>query len=237
MKRINKNNKVVSSIIIIALLVLMGIILLAKNQFGDEHSQLNDTKIEIESDADVLFDLGDDLAITQIGKYSGVYMEDGTDEIVSDILMIVVRNMGDQPLQYTEIYLNTGESIAEFSLSTLPAGESVVVLEKNRMNFEDIDFIDAKAMNTVWFQEELSLYEELFQIQTIEGTMNIKNISNADVTEDIVIYYKNYSKKRFYGGITYRVRLTGGMKVGEIKQINPTHFLSEDSKVMFITRG
>ena len=50
--------------------------------------------------AETSVSLGHGLYITDIGSYTGVYMEDGTDEILSGILMMVVKNDGEQDIQY-----------------------------------------------------------------------------------------------------------------------------------------
>ena len=65
--------------------------------------------------------------------------------------------------------------------------------------------------------------------------MNITNISGNDITGDVVIYYKNASSDMLYGGITYRVTVTGGLKAGEIKQLTGSHFSASGSRIMFVT--
>lgn len=183
-------------------------------------------------------DLGQDLVISDIGRYVGIYMEDGSDEVVSGILMIVLTNNSELPLEYAEIELTAGDSVASFSVSTLPAGSSAVLLEKNRMGYDSsVAFEQATAKNISFFDEPLNLHEDEIQIQGLDGVMNITNISGENIDEDIVIYYKNSSQDMYYGGITYRVRITGGMVPGEIKQIVSDHFSDTGSTIMFVSRG
>jgi len=49
--------------------------------------------------------------------------------------------------------------------------------------------------------------------------------------------YKNAAADLYYGGITYRVRIEGGIKAGEIKQLMAGHFSETGSKIMFVTVG
>lgn len=187
-----------------------------------------------EVDAEVDYDL----KIADFGSYTGVYMEDGSDEFVVGVLMIMVTNESELPLQYAEIVLTVGEEKAYFSVSTLPAGSSAVLLEKNRMSYEDgmsISRTDVK--NAAFFDGPLSLSEDKIQIQALDGAMNIINVSGEDISGDIVIYYKNSSSDMFYGGITYRVRLEGGMKKDEIKQIMSAHFSGSGSTILLVTCG
>ncbi|MBO4938921.1 MAG: hypothetical protein IJX67_09805 [Oscillospiraceae bacterium] len=180
--------------------------------------------------------LGKGLTLVEIGKYTGVYMEDGTDEIVSNVLMLIVRNDGDQDIQYAEVTLPLSTGEAKFNLSTLPMGESMVLLEQNRMEWSaDNDYSDVTAQNIALFSEPMSLQEDNLTIQALDGVINISNISGADITGDIVIYYKNASADLLYGGITYRVRLEGGLKTDEIRQITASHFSENGSRIMFVT--
>lgn len=191
----------------------------------------------VEEAEEVSITLGKGMRIIDVGKYTGVYMEDGSDEIVSGVMMIVVVNEGQKPIQYAEISLPVGNKTASFSLSTLPVGNKVVLLEKNRMEYEAGEYTTASADNVILFDEPLSLCEDLLNLQVLDGAINISNVSGADIESDIVIYYKNSAADVYYGGITYRVRIEGGLKAGEIKQIMASHFSESGSAIMFVTCG
>lgn len=194
--------------------------------------------VQIDTLREVSVDLGNGLVIDDVGSYTGAFMEDGSDDLVSGVFMMVVTNQADTPLQYAEIRIPAGDETAVFTLSTVPAGASVVVLEQSRMPFcADADPAFAAVENTVWFDGTLSLCEDRLRIQTLNGALNITNISSQDITGDIIIYYKNSSADMLYGGITYRVRLEGGLKAGELRQIMASHFSGSGSTVMFVTCG
>ena len=182
--------------------------------------------------------LGNGLFITDIGGYTGVYMEDGSDELVSGVLMLVVNNTGDSAVQYAEIELSAGNQAGLFTLSTLPAGESVVLLEKNRMIFDDTaNYSTAVMKNVVMFTETLSLMEDKLKLQVLDGAINVTNTSEKNISGDIVIYYKNSAADLYYGGITYRVRIEGGLAAGEIRQVMGNHLSQTGSAIMFVTIG
>lgn len=185
----------------------------------------------------VSIDLGYGMRITDVGKYTGVYMEDGSDEIVSGVMMIAVTNEGEDAIQYAEIRLPVGDQTACFSLSTLTPGSTMILLEQTRMAYTAGEYTTADVNNVALFQAPLSLCEDRLEIQTLNGAINVSNISGADITGDIIIYYKNSAADVYYGGITYRVRLEGGLKAGEIRQIMASHFSESGSTIMFVTCG
>lgn len=222
-----------------------------ETQGGDEtqpsqNASAGDSQADTQPQETIVFEeveeatvsLGHGLSITDVGKYTGIYMEDGTDEIVSGVLMIVVTNSGQEAIQYAKITLPVSGGEAVFTLSTLPAGQSVVLLEQNRLQWSaSEDYASAVMENLAVFSEPLSLCEDRLKLQILNGAINVTNISGADITGDIAIYYKNSAADLYYGGITYRVSIAGGMKAGEIKQIMASHFSDTGSAIMFVTIG
>lgn len=183
-------------------------------------------------------DLGGGIVITDYLPYTGAFMEDRTDDVVSGVLGIRVTNTGEKYIQTMDITLTDGNETAEFSLSTLFPGQSVVVLEKNRMAYSDaLLFTDFETGSVAFFDGDPGMAEDKLEIQCLDGVINVTNISDEDVTGDILIYYKNYTSGMYYGGITYRIRIAGGLKSGEIWQGTAAHFNPANSAVVFVTCG
>lgn len=197
----------------------------------------NTNPVRLDEVKEVSLNLGSGMRITDVGSYTGVYMEDGSDEIVSGVLMIAVTNEGEDAVRYAEISMPVGDTTARFTLSTLPANGTVVLLEQNRLEYVPGTYTSAVAENVVLFDAPLDLCEDQLKIQILDGAINITNISGGDISGDIVIYYKNSAQDVYYGGITYRVRLEGGLKADEIKQIVASHFSASGSTIMFVTCG
>lgn len=181
--------------------------------------------------------LKDTLRIDKIDSYTGLYVEDGSDEAVSGLLMMLVTNISEEPVQYAEIALDLGDETAKFSVSVLPAGGTAVLIEQNRMAYDkSVDYASASAecVHLADFEKPISLREDILQIQVLEGAINIMNISGEDIDGTILLCYKNISNGVYHGGIAYRVRLEGGLKAGEVKQIMGTHFRQDGSEILFV---
>ena len=219
MKKRNVNKKIYI-IVVMAVVLLLGLFAI-----------LNKDKKE---DNNILIDLGYNIAVTSMGAYSGQYYENGTNEIVEDILAIKVVNNGESTVQYCEILLSGGNETASFSLSTLKPNESVVVLESDKKGHNVGIYNNGYAHNVAFFKEEPALLKDTFKIEELNGFLNVKNISDKDITSDVYVYYKNYIDNTYYGGITYRAKIDGGIKAGELKQIVAGHYSPKYSKIMFI---
>jgi len=182
-----------------------------------------------------MYNLVHGLQITDMGSYTGPFMEDGSDETVSNVLMIVLTNTGTELLQYAQIELSGPSGTAVFSVTTLPAGASVLLLEQTRMqDSPELEFTSAAARNVVFFPEDQTVRTDWFSFQGMEGALNVTNISGADITGDIEIYYKNMVDGQLYGGITYVARIPGGLSADETRQVMTGHFSSSESVIMFV---
>lgn len=194
---------------------------------GEHHGHVGSISINI----------GSGLTITEIGPYTGMYMEDGGDDLISGVLMCVVRNDGDRAVEYAQIALSDGQREIPFTLSALLPGRSVVLLATDKTEYsQNANYTATMAQNVAYFTTEPSLQAERLKIQPLSGGMNITNISGSDITGDVVVYYKNVSADGLlYGGITYRTRISGGIKAGELKQGMTEHFTLGGSEVVFVT--
>ena len=182
-------------------------------------------------------DIGSGLTVTDIGNYTGMYMEDGSNELVAGVLMCIVRNDGDRGVEYAELTLNDGAVQAHFTITALLPGRSVVLLAQDRAPYnEKAEYTADMAQKVAFFASQPSLQADLLKIQGLDGGLNVTNISKKDITGDVVIYYKNVaSDGLLYGGITYRTRISGGIKAGELKQGMTQHFRLGGSEVLFVT--
>lgn len=226
----NKLNKKILILIIIAVLAAAGIILALNGADEDKPAADN-----IESR--LPFATGYGMEITNIGSYSGPYMEDASDEEVKDIMMIQVKNTGEEAIQYAEITLSgEGEEDAVFKFSTLKKGQTMTVLESTKKKYrENACYTQASSANVAYFQNKPRTYPKKLEIQPLDGGLNVTNISNKDIDGEIVIYFKDCDGDMLMGGITYRGRIEGGIKAGEICQLMSSNFTKDNTKVMFIT--
>lgn len=180
-------------------------------------------------------ELGQGLTIERIGRYSGRYMEDGTNDIVQDVLMLILRNDTEQDLQLARIHVEYADFTAEFEVTNLPAGERAVVLERSRSTLADENYLDITTHNVVFFPEKMDLMPDILKLGGKPGVVEATNISDTDLAGPVYIYYKNSAEDLLYGGITYRVLLGDGIAAGETIRIPAGHYAPEDCRFVMVT--
>jgi hypothetical protein len=181
--------------------------------------------------------LNENLSIDHIGSYAGVYMEDGTDDIVSNTLMITVKNVGTRDLQLARIELQYSSFVATFQITNLPAGETVVLLDTNRHSYVAEMPQSGTVKDQVFFAEPMGLQEDRISISGGNGYVEVTNITDTDITDEIIIYYKNSATDILYGGITYRVRVSGGIPAGETVRVMSRHYHPDRCTIVMVTCG
>lgn len=179
--------------------------------------------------------LGSGINVVAISRYAGFYVEDGSDEIVSDIPVITVENTGSDAVQFMNFTLTAASGTEyEFELTTLLPGEKMTVLEKNRAVMEAGTAIASASVNAyAVFNEIPSLHTEIFDLTCSDNKLIVKNISDKTVSAG-KIFYKNMSGDLLVGGITY-MNSFSDLAPGEEIALAPAHFMDGKSRIIFVT--
>lgn len=188
---------------------------------------VNETKRDI-----VSYDLENGLIINRIVDYDGMYMEDGSDEKVDDVLGIIIENRSASDLQYAEIYLEFENKTARFNITNLRNGDSCLVLESERFSTDEMP-TKVYCSNVVYYSSLMNIKADQLEINGMKGALNIRNISEEDINGDIYVYYKHYADGMFMGGITYRTKVSG-LKAGELRQVMTQHYSNEDCIIVHV---
>lgn len=244
-KKKNSKGKGAAIAVVILLLIAAAAVFLLSGK-GEQAEAADETVVQdvvqhetvkIEQIQQKYIPLRDGLELVDISSYTGAYVEDGSDEIVSGILMMKVINNSEEAIEYAHITMDVNGETAEFDGSTLMPGATVVLLEKNRMAYDkNLDYAaTVSCENIAVYKDDLKLHEDKLKIQILDGAMNVINISQQDITGRVAIYYKNVAAGVYYGGITYRIILENGLKANEVQQVMAQHFSASGSEIMFVT--
>lgn len=173
------------------------------------------------------------LKVESIGGYAGSFLEDGSDEPMTNVAAMLLTNQSEQMLQIAEIDFQVNETeTAHFKVTDLPAGTSVLVLESNRREFREEDNYSYGDAAT-GYMEQPSLEEDKFEVIGKEGKIILKN-KTQKTYQKVYIYYKYVQLGGAYlGGITYRTpfeNVAGGAEVEAVA----VHFNPESSKIMAV---
>lgn len=182
-------------------------------------------------------ELGQGLRISELGSYSGRALEDGSREQLEDVQMVILENTAGTDLQLARFTLSYGEDIASFEVTDLPAGASVVLLEKQGHRAWDAAPDSAELTAAIQYPGTFDLRSDALKITGSDRYLTMENISGQDISGDIVIYYKYSSDDLLYGGLTYRARLSDGLEAGASATIGASHYAPGSCQLLRVEMG
>lgn len=174
------------------------------------------------------------LQILAVGQYTGPFVETGEDTPVSNVMSLVVKNTGNQMVEYSEVELSAGDKDSVlFKISALPAGTAVLVQESNQKEFSQDTVYTYSGATEALSADDKTLQEDKFQITGEDGKLTVKNLTDEDI-DKIYICYRTISDGGVYlGGIAYRVSAEN-VEAGAEKSIESGHYLQKYSSILFV---
>lgn len=180
-------------------------------------------------------EIKDNVFLTSLYSASAEYPEDASDEYVENVLCAEFTNDSSRTVEYMTAAVTIDGIEYSFAVTTIPPNETVRAFEKERkIAPEKAQNVSVSGEYLIFFTEEPSVFGETLEFVYQNGTIVVKNISNSDISSDIVVYYKTKTDDIYYGGITYRLRITGGLEAGESFNGYAPHSSETDTKVMFV---
>ncbi len=236
-QKINKNKIIliaaIAAIVLLAVVVTVLIVSCSNsNNDQSDNSQNDSANLNVEKFTPLV--IADGLQITAMNDYSGMFFEDGSDDIVSSIMMIVLENTSEKDLQLLRIYVEYEGFTAEYEATNVPAGRSVVLLEKNRHTFSGQEHKNIEVENMVFFSEKMDVMKDTFEVIKGDGFVELKNLSGESVDGITYVYYKNTADDILYGGVTYRATIDSSIPAGESARVLTQHFSENQTEIVQI---
>lgn len=191
-------------------------------------------------------DVKEQLRVLGVGRYTGTYMEDLSDDEVIDVLAIVVQNTSDDWITNADLTLDCGDGTALFTVSALPGTGCALLLEQNRLAYtKSMTLRDPACTFCVDDMSDYVIdFGQEFAVQPYEGdVLVVQNISGQEISSDALLFYKNvasYGKRGemlYLGGILYSTRFAGPIAAGEQRQAAPEHYTISGSAILFMQYG
>ena len=176
---------------------------------------------------------GTTLKVLRVAPYVGMYMEDGSNEEVSDIAMMLVENIGEEAVEYGKITMEYEGQTVSFVVTALPAGGKAIVQAADRSSCPEGDIHGCWAEVAYLPQLEMS-ESEVAVIDNGDNSLTVENLTDETIPV-VRVFYKYYMEEEdiFVGGITFTAKITD-LAAGEYITVSPSHFASGSGKVVMV---
>ena len=172
------------------------------------------------------------LTYSQFGRYSGAYVEDGSDDPVEGVAIILVKNPTPDFLEYARIEFDISGQKAVFVVRGLPPGAAAWVMEANRLTIEP-GSVFALADEVTSFGSP-GISSDGIKLSGDTGVITALNETEANLYNVYIYYRQRHTDGNYLGGICYRVSL-GTLEPGKPVTVTAGHFHLEKSKIVKIT--
>ncbi|MBQ3528913.1 MAG: hypothetical protein IJA47_00275 [Oscillospiraceae bacterium] len=175
---------------------------------------------------------GTNLIAQKISPYEGPFLEDGTDREVVDIAALHVYNSGTTEVNKARIALFWSDGFYTFEADHIPAGETVVILEKNGSLYRQGDYIQCNGWQELG--QENAVSNDVSVTEMALGTVVVNNLTD-ETLRNVCVYYKTWltPPNVYVGGITYMVQIPV-LLPRQSKSLYPYHYAVGYSKVVAV---
>lgn len=176
---------------------------------------------------------GTDLVINQVNSYDGIFLEDGSDQDVTGISVIVLENQGKTGVEYANITLTQNGKQLQYKATAVPAGATIVVQESSAAAYSGDDYTACTA--DVAQLETFEMSSSLVKVEENEdGSLSVTNLGSETIPCVRIFYKFAMEKGKIYvGGITYTAKITQ-LEPGTTQQVYPSHYSAGSSEVMMV---
>ena len=176
---------------------------------------------------------GTELVIQKIEPFDGIFLEDGTDEAVSNVTTMLLENKGYMDIEYAEISIKCDGKKLEFEVSVLPGGSSMIIQEKNKAQYKKGTYQECRADAAEAGRLEMS-EKQVKVTEKGNDSLEVTNLTD-EMIPMVRIFYKYYMEKEnvYVGGITYTAKIDD-LEKGSTQVVTPKHYIDGDSRIVMV---
>lgn len=176
---------------------------------------------------------GTGIVVQKISSYDGVYIEDGSDQEISNVAAMLMTNSSGNAIEYVSVSLKCDGELMEFEASDIPSGAAVLVQEKNKKSYSGGTYTE--CIGTAAQMDGFGMAEDQVKVTPNEDdTFTVTNLTEQTIP-CVRLFYKLYMEDQgiYVGGITYNVKVTE-LEAGASQTISPSHYVQGYSRLMMV---
>lgn len=236
-KKPSKKTIIIIAIALVA--VIAAVILIVSGKSGGANGGTNgagDTGTVIDGGSVSIDETAQGIEVVSLENITAAYVEDGSDEVLSDVMALTIKNASDKMLQLAEITVHSDAADYTFKATSIPAGGESRLMELNRAVMPgNIGECSLSISQLAWDEQGLGMCEDSISIVPRSNGFVVKNLTgNTIEAGHINFYYKNVDGGVYIGGITYHAANNAAIAPGEELAVATAHFDAASSEIMFV---
>ena len=173
------------------------------------------------------------LVAQKLIAYEGAYLEDGSEEAVTDVAALILENTGTIGIEYAQIILVQDGKELSFDATYIPPKSTILLLEENKQPYSPATVTACRCRTVI--PGVFDRAERTVAIkETGMCTLEVTNLTDQTIS-GIRIYYKHHEGENdlYVGGITYSTVIPD-LAPGETRSITPYRYASGYAQVVAV---
>ena len=172
------------------------------------------------------------LVVEAVLSYSGTYMEDGTDDVASDITSLMLYNPTERMVRFGAFALEQNGKQLYFFVYCLPPNSKCLILEKNRHTYMQQPITQCRQLNVRWDYQDMHSQE--LHVVGFGETLTVVNLSQKR-QRHVTLWYKQYDREGAYflGGVAFPV-YAFRLKAQEQRSMTPEYYDAGNARVVSV---
>lgn len=173
------------------------------------------------------------LVAQKLIAYEGAYLEDGSEEAVTDVAALVLENTGTIGIEYAQIILEQNGRELSFDATYIPPKSTILLLEETKQPYSAAPVTACRCRTVI--PGVFDKAERTVSVrETGMCTLEVTNLTDQPLS-DIHIYYKHHEggNDLYVGGITYSTVIPA-LEPGETRPVTPYRYASGYAQVVAV---
>ena len=165
--------------------------------------------------------------------YEGAYLEDGSEEAVTNVAALILENTGTIGISYVRIILVQNGKELSFDATYIPPRSKIMLLEENKQPYSQATVTSCRCHTVI--PGDFDRAERTVSIkETGMCTLEITNLTGQNLS-GIRVFYKHHEGTRdlYVGGITYSTVIPA-LEPGETRSVTPYRYASGYAQVVAV---
>lgn len=173
------------------------------------------------------------LVAQKLIPYEGAYLEDGSEEAVTDVAALILENTGTIGIEYAQIILVQNGRELSFDATYIPPKSTILLLEENKQPYSDAAVTSCRCRTVI--PGVFDCAERTVEVkETGMCTLEVTNLTEQTLS-GVRIYYKHHEGPNdlYVGGITYSTVIPD-LEPGETRSVTPYRYASGYAQVVAV---
>ena len=148
-------------------------------------------------------------------------------------LAVIAENMSEDNVEYAVLTVKTKDKTLNFKISAVLSGAKVVLLCYENVGSDPYDeYTSWQIRDKILYETPPVMNDDKVEIEILDGSISVKNISDEDIKSDLCIYYKDKKDDLLNGSVTGKIRVKA-LKEGSQTYVKAPELNKNNCQVIF----